>query len=181
MTALNNKQNTVNTFNEKTHQFCSFYLSNHLFGVNINTIREVNDHIEITPISHAPMEIKGYVNIRGQVYLVVDLAMLMGITGKSTSQLKKIILFKNNVLENCGVLVDDVGEVLEIHHDHIEERGLLNNSIDYSWDQDKRKDFNSIAGGICQLPGQLMVVIEPHGMLKSIEKKLDKNFNEAYL
>ncbi len=59
-------------------KICSFRLSDRLFGVNILDVKEVNSDIEITPIYHARDSIRGYMNIRGQIHLVVDLRTEFG-------------------------------------------------------------------------------------------------------
>ncbi|MBF0525581.1 MAG: hypothetical protein HQK56_10850, partial [Deltaproteobacteria bacterium] len=46
---------------ERKRQFCSFWLSGRLFGVDILDVKEINSEITFTPIFHASKEVKGYV------------------------------------------------------------------------------------------------------------------------
>ena len=73
-------QDTKQTRSEDTemHRFCTFRLSDRLYGVNINDVKEINTEISYTPIFHATEEIKGYINIRGQIYLLLDLRKIFG-------------------------------------------------------------------------------------------------------
>ena len=54
-------------------RYCTFRLSGRLYGVDIEDVKEINTEVNFTPIFHASREIKGYINIRGQIYLLLDL------------------------------------------------------------------------------------------------------------
>ena len=58
--------------------FCTFRLDGHLYGVDVLDVKEVTTATTATPISHAPDEVMGLVNIRGQIYLALDLRRLLG-------------------------------------------------------------------------------------------------------
>jgi purine-binding chemotaxis protein CheW len=42
-------------------------------GIAITQIQEINKHIDMTPVHHAPAYVRGVVNLRGQIVTVVDL------------------------------------------------------------------------------------------------------------
>ena len=72
----------------------TFRLANRLLGVDIIDVKEVCDNISITPINHAPEKICGYMNIRGQIILVVDLRTEFGFEGDTSEDGKKVVVFK---------------------------------------------------------------------------------------
>jgi purine-binding chemotaxis protein CheW len=197
----------------ETRRYCSFYLSERLFGVDIKTVKEISSDFHVTRIYHAPKEINGYVNIRGQLFLVLDLKRLLGMNvtasgekenrenreneyneynvknvknvkneNKDKREIKdanglnngkgKLILFKTGLLESAAVYVDDVGHVVDVRDDQIEDRrkpraGSRKESP--SPGSERRRDWNRIGAGICKLDEQLMVIIEPRNLLRHLE------------
>lgn len=151
-------------------RFCSFHLADRLFGIDIAVVKEVNDEFQVTRIWHAPEEISGYVNIRGQIFLVFNMRLLMGLEKKETGENAKLILFKNKILENCGILVDDVGDVVNVTQDQIEDRRKRrtgNQPVD-----ERRRDRSNLGAGVCKLDRQLMVIIDPRNMMRYLEDKV---------
>ena len=59
-------------------QFCTFYLDNHKFGVQVEKVQEVFRYQEITKVPMAPPEIRGLINLRGQIITALDLRLLLG-------------------------------------------------------------------------------------------------------
>ncbi len=162
-----------------TRQYCTFYLSNRLFGADILSVKEINEESDITPIHHAPSEVKGYVNIRGQIFLILDLSMVMGLPSSDTDIDKKLVLFKNGVLEACGILVDDVGDVVKVDPTLIEDRRQGQSADAASQYKEKRKDVHRIGAGVCKLEDQLMVLIDPAGILEYITTQLAAHAHEV--
>jgi chemotaxis signal transduction protein len=166
MTTTDNKANK----DEKTARFCSFFLEDRMFGVDISAVKEINDESHITRIYHAPDEIRGYVNIRGQIFLVLDLRHLMGMEKQEIRENSKLVLLKTELMEYCAVLVDDIGDVVEVRVDLIEDR--RKGRMDKKPLMDRRKDRSQISAGVCKLDRGLMVVIEPRSMLRYVDEKV---------
>lgn len=112
----------LNTRQEDKRQFCTFWLSHRLFGVDIIDVKEISHEMTFTPIHHAPKEVKGYVNIRGQIHLVIDLRTLLGLEENVINDNNCVILFKQTVGEPFGVLVDNIGDIVKVSNDQIESR-----------------------------------------------------------
>ena len=156
--------------NTETLRFCSFYVNDRLFGIDISFIKEINDEFHVTRIYHAPTEINGYVNIRGRIFLVLDFRKLMGMEPRETWDNARLILFKTEQLENCGVLVDDVGDVVDMAANFIEDRRknrLANKPV-----VERRKDRSNLGAGVCKLDNRLMVIIEPRNIMGYVEEKV---------
>lgn len=148
----------------QNRQFCTFWLSGRLFGVQIMDIKEIHPEVAITPIFHAPSEVKGYVNIRGQVYLILDLRSMLGFEGKEIDRKSCLVIFKNTVGEPFGVLVDQIGDVVEVSSDQIEPGGGDGGG------QDKMGAAGMVQS-VCKLPKSLLVVLDARKFLGSIETK----------
>lgn len=173
MTQLKGKTSKVDQ-NFEIRRYCSFYLADRLFGVDINSVKEINDEVQFTYISHAPKVVRGYVNIRGQIFLVLDLCYLMGIEKRNAPENGKLILFKTDVLENCGIFIDGVGDIVDVRVDKIEDR--RKNRADKKLDIDRRKDFSQIGAGVCKLEHQLMVIIDPRKLPNAVEESVSNRF-----
>jgi purine-binding chemotaxis protein CheW len=142
---------------ESLSKYVTFRLGDEFFGVNILDVKEVTPVMTITPIFHSNLEISGYVNIRGEIHLVINLRYLFGLQAREIDNESRIVIFKPSVSEPFGILVDRVGDVLEINQDIIEP---------YSADQ-SRKVKTSLLTGVCKLDDTLLMVLDAHLLLNS--------------
>ncbi|MBF0474338.1 MAG: chemotaxis protein CheW [Deltaproteobacteria bacterium] len=149
---------------ERKRQFCSFWLSGRLFGVDILDVKEINSEITFTPIFHASKEVKGYVNIRGQIHLVIDLRLLLGFERADDVDGRRLIIFKTKVGEPFGVQVDRIGDVVEVTEGQIEQRTKVDDKLD------RIVDAGDVIEGVCKLKDRLLVILNAKSFLRIIEK-----------
>ncbi|MBF0496592.1 MAG: chemotaxis protein CheW [Deltaproteobacteria bacterium] len=149
---------------ERKRQFCSFWLSGRLFGVDILDVKEINSEITFTPIFHASKEVKGYVNIRGQIHLVIDLRLLLGFERGDDVEGRRLIIFKTKVGEPFGVQVDRIGDVVEVTEGQIEQRTKVDDKLD------RIVDAGDVIEGVCKLKDRLLVILNAKSFLRIIEK-----------
>jgi len=149
---------------KKKHQFCTFRIAEHIFGINILDVKEINAESDFTPIFHAPPAVKGYVNIRGQIYLILDLRLILGFKSKELDKSSRLMLFKPNVGESFGVLVDQIGDVVKVRESEIEEdlKNIQNDS------EILKKNGLNLEMGVCKLKDRLIVILNSRNLLKSI-------------
>jgi len=113
--------------------YLTFYLDHELFGLNIQTVREVLDY---TPITRVPMTadfMRGVINVRGHVVPVVDLRQKFGLTATEHTVDTCIIIVELEIdgeISIVGALVDGVQEVLEISSARIAPPPRLGTKID---------------------------------------------------
>ena len=127
---------------------------------------EINTETEFTPIFHAPEAVKGYVNIRGQIHLILDLRLIMDLPEKPVDAESRLILFKPTVGENFGILVDRIGDVMEIHGDMVEDRRKADEGVPETGDRRALE----MGGGVCKLKDGLMIILDANQLLTHIEK-----------
>lgn len=148
--------------------FCSFYTGGNLFGIRILDVKEVTSEVAITPVFHAAPEVRGYVNIRGQIHLVLDFRMLLGFSAGQSNQSKDssncVILLKPHVGEAFGLLVDSVGDVIETDSLVIEE------NLSQPQSGETVKYRSDIIKSVCKLDKGLMGIIDASEILKIVEK-----------
>jgi len=107
------------TFSEKNLQLVIFELSGEEFGVEILQVSEIIPVSRITSIPQAPECIKGLINLRGKIVVVIDLNKRLGFSSKETDSLSKIIILevRGTVI---GMLVNSVTEILRLPLSSIE-------------------------------------------------------------
>lgn len=141
-----------------TRHFVSCWIGGRLHGIDILEIREINSEKGFTPIFHAPPQVRGYVNIRGQIHLVIDPRVPLGLPEAPPSPVGKgrqqLLIFKPHVAETFALLVDRVGDIIEVPTDRIEPP------------ETSAAGVSSLSAGVCKLDGQLMELLDPRGFLK---------------
>ena len=155
------------TATDTKQQFCTFGVAGRLYGVDILHVKEINSQTEFTPVFHAPPEVRGYVNIRGQVHLILDLRLLLGFESTEANEASRVVLFKSEVGESFGVLVDSIGDVVEVDVDQIEDRPDAAQLT--QGDSEQVSLHVALIEGVCWLKGELLVVLNATRFLNVIE------------
>jgi len=162
------ENNMIDPVDEDVIQFCTFRLSGRLFGLNILDVKEVNaDKINFTQIFHANKAIKGYMNLRGQMYLVIDMRPLFsfGETETKITSETRVLIFKNEVDDYFGILVDKIEDVISIKEESIVERRKEAKVVD-----NDRRSTQQLTLGVSTLEKELMVVLNARGILPALFK-----------
>ena len=149
-------------------QFATFCLHERLFGVDIQDVKEINTEMELTQISHASNYVRGLVNIRGQVYVILDLRVMMGYPrSDEVSTENKLLIFKQSVGENFGVLVDDIGDIVTIDKNSIKDR--RQNNVPPPDGIDRRSGREQMVVGVAQMEQNLLMVLRSSALLDQVE------------
>jgi purine-binding chemotaxis protein CheW len=134
---LNRSTFTLLIFNSidmpEFHQFCTFFLSDLFLGLEVEKVQEIIRYQNITRVPLAPPAVQGLINLRGQIVPAVNLRRCLNLSESALdSGLPSASLNKEsgeqlplNVVvrmadEVISILVDEVGEVLEIADDCFE-------------------------------------------------------------
>lgn len=149
-----------------TRQFCTFRIDSHLYGVDILDVKEINPVVEPIHIHHAPPEVIGFINIRGQIYLLLDLRLLLGFEPSTTDGASKVILFKSTVGEHFGILVDAIEDILSVNEDEIESQ----HKEEHKFSDDIRNKTGYLREGVCKLDKELLVLIKAKRLLPIIDQ-----------
>lgn len=148
-------------------QMCTFRMAGRLFGVDILDVKEVSENIDITPIYHAPTTVRGYMNIRGQILLVVDLREIFGFeVAKKLPPTSKVVIFKSTVDEPFGILVDSIGDVVEVARNRIVDRRLDEKPESGNQHHNLRKARKDLVLGVCPLEKELLLALNARSILK---------------
>lgn len=108
-------------------QLVVFTLDNEEYAVPITDLQEIIKVPEVTPVPNSPSFVKGILNLRGKIVVVIDLEDRFQLTREGKEASKHIIITE---IENAsfGVVVDEVIEVLTIAKSSIQPTPTLMSS-----------------------------------------------------
>ena len=146
-------------------RFSTFRISKRLYGVDIQDVKEINSEINFTPIFHAPREVKGYINIRGQVHLLLDLRLIFGFEAKEIDRSSRVVIFMPEVGDPCGILIDSIDDVVTVDDKLIENRRQNQKAHEGS----NRRGVD-VGEGVCKLENELLIILNARKLLNNIGK-----------
>lgn len=100
-------------------QFCTFHVGDLYLGIEVESIQEVLRECDITPVPTAPEEIRGLINLRGQIVTAVDLRTRFGISEHFEEEPTVLVLDTDSEL--LSLVVDRAGDVVEVEETAFEE------------------------------------------------------------
>ncbi|MBB1268336.1 chemotaxis protein CheW [Shewanella sp. SR44-3] len=146
---------------DEDKQYLTFNLKDAMYAIGILHIKEILEYSNVTPVPMMPNFIKGVINLRGAVVPVVDLSARFG--GNQSSIVKRTCIVIIEVLneegmQDIGVVVDAVSEVIEISHTNIEPAPAFGAQI--------RADFIQ---GMGKINGDFVIILQVDKVL-SVEE-----------
>lgn len=142
-------------------QYLTFVLAQETYAIPILSIREIIEFGKLTQVPMVPDFIRGVINLRGSVVPVIDLARRFGRAQSQTTRKSCIVVIEladGDVIQEIGVLVDAVNEVMEIGHREIEPAPSFGTRI--------RTDFIS---GMGKVNGDFVVILSTGNVLSMEE------------
>lgn len=100
-------------------QFCTFFLDNLLFGVELTHVQEVIRYLEMTRVPLAPGIVSGLINLRGQIVTAIDLRRRLDIAPRAAEALPMNVVVRSED-GVVSLLVDQIGDVVEVDEDTFE-------------------------------------------------------------
>ena len=97
-----------------TIQVVEFVLGNEHFAIDLFDVREVVEYTTITKLPNVQPYVRGIIDLRGEITMIVDLKNRLNITDASTKSLEasRIIVLDDKITTSkIGILVDDVTSV----------------------------------------------------------------------
>jgi len=136
-------------------EFSAFYVADLLIGVNILQVEEINRHVTLTPVPHAPECVRGVINLRGEVVTVMDLRTILGLPpGTISASTRNVVV--NSRGEQIGLLVDRIADVVKAQSDAIEPTPANVSGVD-----------GRFFKGVVKLEKELMVILDVDAALTS--------------
>lgn len=111
---------SVRPYDDATYlQVIGFTLSGLVHAIEMEKVQRIIRPPAITHLPSTPQFIKGVINLRGEVVIVIDIRSFLGIPlSEDTTSCRIIIIKINN--KTCGVGVDSILQVVKIPQDIIQ-------------------------------------------------------------
>jgi len=94
-------------------QYCTFFLGDFFFGVEVEKVQEVISYQEMTRAPRAPSVVRGLINLRGQIVTAIDLLRLLEI-GKSSLEKEPMNIVIRTDDGAVSFLVDEIEDIIEV-------------------------------------------------------------------
>jgi len=115
-----NERSTQDTNSSNNQiQLVIFKLAGEEFGIDIMQVQEIIRLPALTRIPQAPGYVKGIINLRGKIIVVMNLGARFGMDSKDFDDNSRIIIVKIDETV-VGMIVDSVSEVIRIPAKNIE-------------------------------------------------------------
>jgi len=100
-------------------QFCTFYLDGLFFGVEVLQVQEVLRAQPMTRVPLAAATVRGLINLRGQIVTALDLRRRLELADRAAEVPPMNVIVRTSD-GAVSLLVDDIGDVVEIQEDTFE-------------------------------------------------------------
>jgi purine-binding chemotaxis protein CheW len=97
----------------ESHQYCTFYLAGHYFGLDVLKVQEIIRYQEMTRVPLAAPVVQGLINLRGQIVTALDLRRRLELEDRPADQLPVNVVVHTDD-GAVSLLVDEIGDVLEV-------------------------------------------------------------------
>jgi purine-binding chemotaxis protein CheW len=101
-------------------QLTTFYADGQYFGIEVTKVQEVLRYQEMTRAPLAHVDIRGLINLRGQIVVALDLRRRLGLPERREGRLPMNVVVRSDDA-SVSLLVDEIGDVLEVDEDVFEE------------------------------------------------------------
>jgi purine-binding chemotaxis protein CheW len=154
----------------KGFQLVAFRIGKELFGVGIESIREIVRYPEITEVPDAPGFLEGVINLRGKIVPVVDLRKRLRLSGEEKTKSTRVLICEDGQGKSVvGLHVDAVTEVLKVQPDEIEGPPEMVSAIGVEY-----------ITGVAKIEGRLIILLDLRKILSMEDmKKLAVSVSET--
>jgi purine-binding chemotaxis protein CheW len=145
---MSTMENSARATSKGETDYVTMYVGDMLLGIDIAVADEINRHVDVTPVPHAPKFVRGVLNLRGEVVTVVDLRMILGLPPAEGSSGARTVIVRSGG-EQIGLRVDRVADVVRAKSDQIAAVPPNLNGLD-----------GRFFKGVFQLASELLVVLD---------------------
>lgn len=179
---------------EETTQLVVFVLDQEEYGIDINELKEIIKIPDITPVPNTPAFIKGILNLRGKIVVVIDLEQRFKLHRDDKAVTSHVVIIEKD--DNVyGILVDKVEEVLrvpisqikavpqlltsKIHSDYLKGVVSLEDQVNKDVEEDTKEESNTD-----KPHARLIILLNPDKILEeqellSLEKEVKAVVNKS--
>jgi len=144
--------------------FVTFKVAGVDFAMPTLMVREVYAPLpEVFAVPHAPRQVLGVVNLRSQLFLILNSAELLvphasGARNGDVASSSRLLLLKPTVADSCGLLVDSVGDIVTLSEADLRPAG------------DDALALTPWLVGVGQLRECLLALIDPARLIEHVTR-----------
>ncbi|MEZ2240296.1 chemotaxis protein CheW [Microcoleus sp.] len=133
---------------------CTFFVDNLFLGIEVEKVQEITRYQEMTPVPLAPAVVGGLINLRGEIVTAIDLRRRFDLSDRPGDKLPLNAIVRT-ADETASLLIDDIGEVLEV------------NQKDFEAPPDTfTSKLRPLIRGVYKLPSQLLLFLDVEKVVK---------------
>lgn len=132
-----------------SHQYCTFYLDGHCYGLSVLQVQEIVQNQVLTRVPLAHPMVRGLINLRGQIVTAIDLRQRLGLPPRPGDAIPTNVVVHSDD-GAVSLLVDEIGDVLEVTDDQFE-----------SPPETLPISERPLIRGAYKLPDRLLVILDP--------------------
>ena len=102
-----------------SHQYCTFYLGEQCFGIDVLNVQEIVRHQPLTSVPLAHRVVRGLINLRGQIVTAIDLRRRLDLPDRDEDR-EPINVVVQTDDGAVSLLVDEIGDVLDVAEQQFE-------------------------------------------------------------
>lgn len=93
-------------------RYCTFWVGEQLYGIEIGSVREVLKSQRTTPVPTASPIIGGLINLRGEIVTAIDLRTRLELPPRTSGTSMSVVVSLEG--EVVSLVVDSVGDVVDL-------------------------------------------------------------------
>lgn len=149
-----------------TMKVLTFYLCDSLLGIDVTLVKEINRNVDFTAVPGSQQHIVGFLNMRGQVVTLFNLAKLINMESENSQKGHTCIILKTpKDPDQVGFLIDYPGDVIDIDQEECELPPANVGGVEGEY-------INSII----KLESELLIIIDPKKIFKD-QRNIEDNHN----
>jgi purine-binding chemotaxis protein CheW len=113
----------------ETRQVLTFSLGNETYGVDILRVKEIRGWSPVTRLPHSADSVLGVLNLRGTIVPIIDMRVRFALKSADFTPMTVIIVLSLRTAtgqRECGIVVDNVNDVVDIATASIKPAPTLN-------------------------------------------------------
>jgi purine-binding chemotaxis protein CheW len=139
-----------------SRQVLTFALGREVYGVDILRVKEIRGWSPVTRIPQSPESLLGVLNLRGAIVPIIDLRVRFALPSEFNAMTVIIVLSlqTGHVQRECGVVVDNVKDVVDIALENIRPVPSMAGN-----------DASEFIEGITSIDDQMLILLNPDDLV----------------
>lgn len=135
-------------------QYCTFYLGEDFFGIEVSRVQEILRYQDMTEVPLSAPVIRGLINLRGQIMTAVDLRERVGLPPREDGKrpINVVIRRKDG---GVSLLVDSIGDVMSPSEELAEAPP-----------ENVNPRIRALLQGVYKLEGRLLQILDPDKLME---------------